>query len=238
MAKDLGMKDEVFSEWEHTSTAFGESRGCNFRIRLGAERRSGKDAIEWEENLFSSLQDETFRLSRLIDHRSLERDISFFATHPVTLENIALYLFTESRFENVKWVEVEGNDYTSPAAGDWRARVGEKMNSLSFRFSGRNARRVFDIEVNVTGEISFETGEILPREKLTAALLENFEIPEFFSNLSPGKDVIEKQFYTVKRALLPQKLSSVVLRDAIENRVVLRLSSDDTTLATSQSLHL
>jgi 6-pyruvoyl-tetrahydropterin synthase len=203
----LWQKREVmtdsFSAWEHTSTAFGEGRGCNFKVRVGAPGSGGQ-----------LIQKEAHRLSRIIDHVCLEKDIPYFRSHSPTIENIARFLCESSHLENAI-VEVDGGDCRT------RARAQGKQNELIFSFSARNARRVFQVEVTVGGFISPVTGMVIDRIQLQQILRQYFEVPELIA--SPIADNgLERTFSALKATLLPRKLSSIVLRDAIDNRVLLR----------------
>lgn len=210
---------EMISIWEHTSTAFGEGRGCNFRIRIGG---AGNATLKL-------LQDETFRLSRLIDHKCLEQDCAFFHQYPVTLENIAFYLFTERQKEFVDWVEVDGNE-------NWRARVSAQAVSVTYTFSARNARRVWSVEVTTAlraGEFNWARGIVVEREALREFLRQHFKVPTKLADHG-----LERLFDVFSAHFLPRTLSAVIVRDAVENRVVLRLGGNDTSLASAPSLHL
>jgi hypothetical protein len=210
------------SQWEHTSTAFGAGQGCNFKLRVAG-------LIDTDE---VSLQREAFRLSRIIDHHCLEKDIPFFKTNPPTLENIAQYLFACATGDNevITYVEIDGNS-------GLRARVGRAGAQIILNFTARNLRRVFNVEVNVGGFISPVNGMIMNRLDLDAILRQHLKIPETVSPLQQDKSLVAS-FSVLKATLLPRKLKSITLRDALENRLVLQLQDNDTSLAEAQHLHL
>lgn len=216
----------LFSSWEHTSTAFGEGKGCNFKVRVGAADIGGQ-----------KLQLEAHRLSRLIDHVHLESHIPYFQTHAPTLENIARFLRENTQFENLV-VEVDGNE-------NFRARCDGKQNELIFNFSARNARRVFNVEVTVAGFISPVHGMILDRDVLKEVLSQHFVVPEVVS--SPFIDSgFDQTFNAIKMALLPRKLVSIVLSDAVTGKVLIvkdakaqaPLVKPDAGLTSDKSEHL
>jgi hypothetical protein len=200
------------SNWEHTSTAFGAGQGCNFKIR-----------VIGEASLAADLHEEAFRLSRIIDHKCLEKDFAFFRDHAPTLENVARFLFIRNKDEKalaeITAVEIDGN-------ANLRARADSNGTQIIYSFTSRDLRRVFDVNVTVAGHISPVNGMIIPQSVLEETLRQNFQA-----------DSLENSFSALKVTLLPRKLKSLIVRDALENTVVSHFETNDTMLAHSPHLH-
>lgn len=132
-----------------------EGIGGNFEVWLRRDRESLSDLrLITSESFFDSLK---ARVKKELDHRCLFEVEPYFASRPATLENIAVFML--ERLPEISSLRIDENE-------DWSVEISRNNLRLYYRFMFEACR----VELAVEGQLQAESGLLLPRNELLAAV--------------------------------------------------------------------
>lgn len=155
------------------------------------------------------------RLAQMIDHKFLDKDVEFFKNCPSTLEMITSFLFHEA---SVLWGRMV-LDLEVKEGVDLTCRIQNGRLSLRKVSRTRGSEKVYDIEVTVGGEVEPQSGLLMTRQAFAekiAGMLQSMPAEELITASADKWNQLSEHFR-------PHRLESLVLRDAIDNKIVREL---------------
>lgn len=162
------------------------------------------------------------RLAQMIDHKFLDKDVEFFKSCPSTLEMITSFLFHEA---SIMWGRMV-LDLEVKEGADLTCRIQNGWLSLRKAIRSRGSTKVYDVSFTVAGEVDPQSGLLIIRNSLAqkiAGALDAVPADELAA-IGSAKESPDK-WNLLARSFEPQILKAVVVRDALNDKVLSELQA-------------